>query len=502
VSGLSIGSQSFTANYSGDGNLLPSSGSGSTIVAKAPTSTSVAVSSPVTYPATVKVTATVSTTGSGVRPTGPVTFYDGNTSLGIVNLPTTGPSAVSLTLTNPTASTHTLRAVFAGDGNYTGSFGSTALVVNPETSHTALQAPPAVFGQTETLTASVTHTDGGGTVGFTADGTTVPGCAHVALAMTAGVGTATCPVTGLSVGSHAFGSAYSGDTNDTSSSATASITVGKAATSLALSGPATSRFGAAVTLTATAAAVSPGQGQPTGNVTFTDGGAVVGSAPLQVKSGADTTTVTITGLQAGGHALAAHYPGDTNFAAGDGTATDVVSFTSLITGTQAGPLTVASGQSVLVTGTVRGPITVQSGGALDVSGSVGGPITASGGATGITLCGANISGPVTVNSSPGWIAIGGNGCSATSIAGPLTLNGNTAGLLVSGASIAGPVAVANNTGHAPVQVGGTYPGPTISGNTVSGPLSCSGNSPPPTNAGVPNKVTGPRSGQCATPATF
>jgi hypothetical protein len=50
----------------------------------------------------------------------------------------------------------------------------------------------------------------------------------------------------------------------------------------------------------------------------------------------------------------------------------------------------------------------------------------------------------------------------------------------------------------PVSVTGDVGGPTvIEGNKITGPLSCSGNTPPPTDGGYPNTVTGARSGQCS-----
>jgi hypothetical protein len=37
----------------------------------------------------------------------------------------------------------------------------------------------------------------------------------------------------------------------------------------------------------------------------------------------------------------------------------------------------------------------------------------------------------------------------------------------------------------------------IFGNTIRGSLSCTGNNPPPSNFGIPNTVSGARTGQCA-----
>jgi hexosaminidase len=67
------------------------------------------------------------------------------------------------------------------------------------------------------------------------------------------------------------------------------------------------------------------------------------------------------------------------------------------------------------------------------------------------------------------------------------VSGSVGQVTIDGATIGGPLAVQNNTGST-----------VVSGNHISGPLSCTGNSPAPTNAGRPNSVSGPKSGQCST----
>jgi hexosaminidase len=37
----------------------------------------------------------------------------------------------------------------------------------------------------------------------------------------------------------------------------------------------------------------------------------------------------------------------------------------------------------------------------------------------------------------------------------------------------------------------------VSANQIGGALTCTGNQPPPVDNGLPNTVSGPRSGQCA-----
>src|SRR5262249_58187515 len=66
-------------------------------------------------------------------------------------------------------------------------------------------------------------------------------------------------------------------------------------------------FGQAVTLTATVT----GQGTPTGTVTFRDGAAVLGTAPLR----GGQASLTVPRLSPGAHALTAAYDGNAEFLA-------------------------------------------------------------------------------------------------------------------------------------------------------------------------------------------
>ena len=148
-------------------------------------------------------------------------------------------------------------------------------------------------------------------------------------------------------------------------------------------------------------------------------------------------------------------------------ATGVPSCTTMLSGTHNGPLTVSSGVACFDGATVSGPVTVAAGAGLYATGSeISGPVTASG-AGNVLLCGTTVSGPVSVTGRTRvWL-------------------GNPAGECAP-STIKGPVAVQNTTGST-----------IVSGNRISGPLACSGNSPAPTNAGQPNSVSGPKSGQCA-----
>jgi hypothetical protein len=94
------------------------------------------------------------------------------------------------------------------------------------------------------------------------------------------------------------------------------------------------------------------------------------------------------------------------------------------------------------------------------------------------------------------VTIGGNFLCANSevciagggvVQGNLTMDNNTAGSEVVLNQISGNANVSGNSGSAPL----------VGDNTIGGNLRCFNNSPPPTNFGSPNTVSGKIQGQCA-----
>ncbi|GLY22810.1 S8 family serine peptidase [Micromonospora sp. NBRC 101691] len=137
----------------------------------------------------------------------------------------------------------------------------------------------------------------------------------------------------------------------------------------------------------------------------------------------------------------------------------------VIKGEYRGPVRTGTTVTCLAPGaTVFGPVTVDKGaGLIALDAAVSGPVTATGAGV-VELTGSRIDGPVSVTAGTGRVAISG-----TRVTGPVSL-------------------VDNRTGTTPV---------VVSGNRIEGPLRCVGNEPAPTNDGVANTVSGPRSGQCA-----
>lgn len=182
-------------------------------------------------------------------------------------------------------------------------------------------------------------------------------------------------------------------------------------------------------------------------------------------------------------------------------------------GVQNGNITIQSGGRLdLLGGAINGGVTVQSGGAVNVQGgSINGSLSAAG-ANLFSVCGASINGTVSASSSSAFVLIGDGAddgsptCSGNTIKGGVTLSANPAGAEIGGNTISGSVTM-NGTSGATYGGNTDYAGnpgtaPEVEKNSITGGLSCSGNSPSPTNDGLPNTVGGGRSGQCATPANF
>ena len=152
------GPGSVTAVYSGNATDATSTSAGVSVSVGVDTTKTVLVVTPaapvVGRTVTLKATVSVVAPGAGT-PTGSVTFYDAGTSIGSVAL--TGTTA-SLPMTYATSGSHSFTATYSGDTNdNTSTSAASNLTVNPDTTKTVVRfsATPAVFGQSVTLTATV-----------------------------------------------------------------------------------------------------------------------------------------------------------------------------------------------------------------------------------------------------------------------------------------------------------------------------------------------------------
>ena len=123
---------------------------------------------------------------------------------------------MSITLAYPTAGTHSITAVYQGDGNNTAST-SAALnqkVLASTTTAVTSSLDPSVFGQSVTFTATVSGSSPTGTIQFL-DGATGLGSPR---ALTSGAAELT--TSALTVGTHSITAVYSGDSSNTTSTST------------------------------------------------------------------------------------------------------------------------------------------------------------------------------------------------------------------------------------------------------------------------------------------
>jgi hypothetical protein len=364
---LAVGGQTVTAVYvpGTDPNYQAgTAGSVSLTVGAATTTTTVTQASPPapTFGQPVTLTAMVTPTVAGTEPTGTVTFEEGTTVLGSGTLADVGGTATATFTTAATqlgAGNHGITAVYAPNGNpsfqtsTSAMFGLSVAQVGT-TTVLASTAPNAVVGQA-VITATVTAANPGagaptGSVVFSINNGSSTSNVTVAL-----VGNTATLNSVLDVGTYTIGATYQGAANFAGSTAAGSLSqvVTSASTNLTLSvaptGPVS--FGQPVTFTAAVAAVPPGAGVPTGNVTFNVDGTLV-TRPLD-NTGHATLTLVLGG---GSHSVTASYGSTPDFLGSTASAPvqPVVAPTGSTTTLSVVPTSVFSGQPVTLTATVTG----------------------------------------------------------------------------------------------------------------------------------------------------
>jgi hypothetical protein len=161
----SAGTQTITANYSGDTADAPASGTLLLTIVNAgggggrdqvnATTTTLSLPSQATLGQSVTLTAVVSGSGTGTI-SGTLSFYDGTTLLQTRALSNGGATA-PLVISSP--STHSITAIFVTDGSdfASSSSGPSVIQIVPDATQTALsvQSNPGYVGQPESLKAVV-----------------------------------------------------------------------------------------------------------------------------------------------------------------------------------------------------------------------------------------------------------------------------------------------------------------------------------------------------------
>ena len=288
AAGMAAGTYPLVAHYNGSTNNEPSGGAleiASTITIQPAASTTVlssATSNPSAFGSAVALTATLASPAG--TPAGSVSFFNGATLLGTA---IASGGVASLSVSSLPVGTHAaITAVYAGDGNFTGS-------TSPLISRTVTVAPQAIIfanpgpqtfapAGTLALTASATS---GLTVTFAS---TTPAVCTVSGAT----------ITTVSAGSCSIIASQPGDTNYAPAPDVAqTFSILPLGTTITLvSSPNPSQAGQAVTLTATIAPTTA-----TGLVTFRADGASIGTA----TPAAGTAQIVTTALAAGTRSLTA-----------------------------------------------------------------------------------------------------------------------------------------------------------------------------------------------------
>jgi len=267
------------------------------------------------------------------------------------------PRAVSL-------GTHSIKAVYAGAGNFaTSTSTSLSQVVSQATTATALAsfADPSAFGANVTFTATVTSNGGVPTGAVTLKlGTAILGT------RTLSGGHAAFSTSALTVGSHDLTATYAGNADYTASGSAALLQkVIKAASSTSVrSSVNPASFHQSVSFQGSVESATGGV--PTGTITFKNGTTPLGSATLTAGVG----SITISTLAVGTRTIRASYGGNADYDASTSAAlaqTVHKATTKTAMGSSRNPS--KSGQSVTFTATVStafggdptGPMTFKDG---------------------------------------------------------------------------------------------------------------------------------------------
>jgi Bacterial Ig-like domain (group 3)/Galactose oxidase, central domain len=319
---LTAGTHSIAAKYSGDSNFSGSSSSPFSQIVKDKSATIVNVApSPAVLNQDVTLTATVS--GSSGTPTGSVSFKDGTASIGTVPLDSGKAPFITSSLA---VGTHSITAVYSGDGVYAASTSPAfnEVISLPGTTTKLTSDPnPSAAGQDVTLSVTVTANSGGGTPTGTvtfSDGRSQLGTIPL------NAGKAPFIIGTLAAGVHSITAAYSGDGNfakSTSSVLTQTVNPVQAKTAFSsLTQSQTVNLGtASVSLAGVISALGPAYPPANENVTVSIGN-VTKSVNIGAKGAFAFANFPISSLAAGTYTIQYDYAGDANFtSASDGTTT-------------------------------------------------------------------------------------------------------------------------------------------------------------------------------------
>lgn len=301
ISSLTPGTHTITASYGGDAEDSPGTSALSQIVQQAATAISlVSSNNPAIAGTAITFGATVSSNGS--IPSGQLELMEGSNVLATSSISATG--AAQFTLNALSVGTHNLVAYFPGSTlNAAATSAPVVQIINAGNTATILasSANPSSVGSGVTFSATVTGQGNQptGTVTFS------EGANALGTGVLNSQGVAVFSTSSLTLGAHSITANYAGDsTHNASAPATLLQEVQQITATSLTSSLNPSLVGDSIVVTTN---VTGGSNQSvTGNVSFYDAGALLGTAAL--NSG--TASLAVSTLGAGSHIIIAKYSGD------------------------------------------------------------------------------------------------------------------------------------------------------------------------------------------------
>jgi hypothetical protein len=307
--GAVAGTHNITATYTPSGAFAASSATCSEVVNALQTASTLTVAPATsTYGSPVTLTATVSpvTMPGPSIPTGVVTFYNGPAPIGTATL---AGGVATLATGSMQGGSYSLTCTYGGSSIYSSSnCNSVPVVVNAAPSALTLTSSnnPATYLSPVTFTVGLTangqSAGAGNTILLMVNG-------QVISLVTGASGSATYTTATLQPNSYPITASFAGSNNFLASSASLTEVINTAPSSTSLTAaPNPGNLNQPVTLTATVSSQLSPVGS--GNVTFYDGSASLGSAALSSGGTASlTTSFTVLGV----HNLTAVYIGNVDF---------------------------------------------------------------------------------------------------------------------------------------------------------------------------------------------
>jgi len=360
---LGVGSQTLSVTFTPT-DTTDYNGASTTVlltVNKETPTVTVSVSPEPSYPGDyATITATVNGVAAGY-PTGTVTFTVDGSNASAVSL---SIGTASLSYSFPNVGSHSITAVYDGDGSYNSAAGNGthSVILIPTTSTVSATPNPAIGGQQAITLQTITiypdlplgtatkRQQPTGTVQFFDNGSLL-GTAPIAATELAQL-----TVLSMTVGSHVLTASYSGDANYTGSNASRfTETLVAPFSALFVSG--NNDATAAQSVTYAAVVMNPlNQPQQTGTVTWTSNGTVLGTSQVGANG---STSLTATFPTPGVYAVVVAYSGNQQ----PGTAT--VAQTVLSSGTNgSAPFTMSGSSTTLmnIDGSAQATLTFASAG--------------------------------------------------------------------------------------------------------------------------------------------